>query len=232
MLLATYQYRLRPDDQQRLRLEETLEVCRRLYNHALAQRKEAWTYERKSVSYADQCRLLPLNKPKAEPILQVYSQVLQQTLKRLQSAFDNFFRRCKAGAKHKGYPRFKSPNRFHSFVFPQWGNGVKIVKERLCLSKIGEVKVRWHRLREGKPRQCTIKREGEHWYACILCQVGPAPLPETGQSVGIDLGLTDFATFSDEREPIENPRFLRKAEAQLIHAQHHPGMLWLWGNST
>ena len=219
MVLKTYEYRLEPDAQQRLRLESTLEVCRHLYNNCLAQRRDAWKYEQMSLGYPTLCRLLPLHKPLAAPIQQVHSQVLQQTLKRLQKAFDNFFRRSKQGAKEKGFPRFKSETRFHSFVFPQWDNGVKVVDNRLSLSKIGEIKVGWHRALEGKPKQCTIKRQGEHWYAFLVCEVEPQPLPETAKSVGIDLGLTDFATFSDDSPPIPNPRLLRNTEPALINAQ-------------
>jgi putative transposase len=219
MLLKTFEYRLEPDDPQRSRLEMTLEVCRSLYNHCLAHRRDAWKYEKISLCGSQQSLLLPRLKRLAEPIKNVHSQVLQQTITRLDRAFEHFFRRCKQKAKEKGYPRFKSTSRFHSFVFPQWNNGVKVVGERLFLSKIGEVKVRWHRPLEGSPKQCTIKREGEQWYACIVCEVQPQPLPETGKCVGIDLGLTDFATFSDDSDPIENPRFLRSTEPALVKAQ-------------
>jgi putative transposase len=219
MIRTTFEYRIEPDEAQRLRLDTTLEVCRHLYNNGLSQRREAWKLEKTGLTYADQCRMLPTHKPLAEPIRNVHSQVLQQTLKRLDRAFENFFRRCQEHAREKGYPRFKSESRFHSFVFPQWGNGVKIVGDRLFLSKIGEVKVRWHRPLQGIPKQCTLKREGDHWYACIVSEGEPVPLPPTGKSVGIDLGLTDFATFSDDSPPLPNPRFLRKTEAKLVKAQ-------------
>src|SRR6266436_3872811 len=135
MIRTTFEYRIEPEEEQRLRLDTTLEVCRHLYNNCLSQRRESWKFEQMGLSYADQCRMLPTHKSLAEPIRKVHSQVLQQTLKRLDRAFENFFRRCKEHATQKGYSRFKSESRFHSFVFPQWGNGVGIVNDRLFLSK-------------------------------------------------------------------------------------------------
>src|SRR5689334_6880308 len=105
MLRKTFEYRLEPDDAHRLLLENTLEVCRHLYNNALAYRRDAWKYEKKSLSYQTLARMLTQHKPLAEPIQSVHSQVLQQILMRLQKAFDNFFRRCKAKVRQKGYPR-------------------------------------------------------------------------------------------------------------------------------
>src|SRR5256885_16842088 len=116
MIRTTFEYRIEPDTQKRIRLDTTLEVCRALYNNSLSQRREAWKFEKTGLSYADQSRMLPTHKPLAEPIRNVHSQVLQQTLKRLDRAFENFFRRCKDDAREKGYPRFKSESRFHSFV--------------------------------------------------------------------------------------------------------------------
>jgi len=87
---------------------------------------------------------------------------------------------------------------------------------RVCLSKIGAIKVKLHRTIKGTIKTCTIKREGDHWYVVFACEVERMPLPENHEAVGIDLGLLHFATLSTG-ETIENPRYYRKASKQLVN---------------
>jgi putative transposase len=94
--------------------------------------------------------------------LGIYSQVAQDVLRRLDKAFQNFFRRVKNGDKKAGYPRFRGKNRYDSFTYPQ--SGFKILENgRLNLSKIGNIRIFLHREIEGKIKTCTIKRDGDQW---------------------------------------------------------------------
>ena len=97
----------------------------------------------------------------------VHSQVLQDVLKRLDKAFDAFFRRVKTSEK-AGFPRFRSRFRYDSFTFPQTGFAIEAGK--LKLSKIGKVKIKLHRPIEGKIKTCTItqKRNGQ-MVRLLLC---------------------------------------------------------------
>jgi putative transposase len=215
--MRAFVYKLRPTRAQKARLEETLETCRWLYNYSLAERKGAWEHARRSVTFAQQSAALPQMKQVLAFLPNVHSLVLQDVLHRVEHSFENFFRRCKTGEK-PGYPRFKGTGWYDSFTYRQWGNGVKIEDGRLSLSKIGSVRLCKDREFWGKPKTCTIIRRADGWYACIVCEIDPCPFPETGQEIGVDLGLETFARLSNG-EPIENPKLYRRAQQQLRKAQ-------------
>lgn len=210
-------YKLRLTREQEQKLSETLDTCRHLYNHALGERKEAWEERQQSVHFAQQSASLPALKGQNPYLSHVHSQVLQDVLHRVDRAYQAFFRRCKNGEK-SGYPRFRGRGWYDSFTFPQWGNGAKFQNDRLVLSKIGSLRVCADRTLEGKPKTCTILRRADGWYAAITCEVEPEPLPPTGDSIGVDLGLECFATLSTG-ERITNPRCYRRAEKALKTAQ-------------
>ncbi len=215
-----YKYRLDPTKKQEQMLFWTLTRCRELYNAALAERKEAYRMAGKSISYYEQKRDLPEIKAEIrEEYQNIHSQVLQNVLERLEEAFKGFFRRVKAG-EEPGYPRFQGRNRYNSFTYPQGGYSLTH-DSRVCLSKIGSIKVKLHRPIEGKIKTCTIKYEAGQWYVIFSCEVQqPAPLPPVESEVGIDLGVTHFAALSDGTF-IESPRFFRKAQADLKRKQRH-----------
>src|SRR5262245_7028609 len=104
MLMKAYQYRLYPTKQQQRLLSRQLEECRWLWNTLLAGRKQAWEERHEAVEYSDQQDALPALKATARPTLkEVHSQVAQDVARRVQRAFDAFFRRLKAG-ETPGYP--------------------------------------------------------------------------------------------------------------------------------
>jgi putative transposase len=215
--MRAFVYKLRPTRAQKARLEQTLETCRRLYNRALAERKNAWEQEQRSLGFAEQCASLPRLKEESEFLPLVHSLVLQDVIHRVDRSFQNFFRRLGTGEK-PGYPRFKGVGWYDSFCYRQWGNGVQLEDGRLSLSKIGAVRFCKDRPLHGKPKTCTLLRRADGWYAAIVCEVDPCPFPETGQQIGVDLGLETFARLSNG-EPIENPRLYRRAQKQLRKAQ-------------
>jgi putative transposase len=215
--LRTFVYKLRLTSAQAARLSETVETCRHLYNHTLAERKTAWEERGEGVGFARQCASLPSLKRESSYLRNVHSQVLQDVLHRVHRAFQAFFRRVKAG-EEPGYPRFKGKGWYDSFTYPQWGNGVKLVDRRLVLSKIGALRMHADRPLDGTPKTCTIIRKADGWYASISCEVAPAPLPPTGKATGVDVGLESFATLSNGTQ-IANPRYYRAAERKLKQAQ-------------
>ena len=213
-----YVYKLRPNRTQLARLEETLKTCRHLYNDALAERKESWETAQKNVGFAAQCATLTQRKKSSHYLQSVHSQVLQNVLRRVDRSFENFFRRVKSGDT-PGYPRFKGRGWYDSFCYPQYGNGAKFKDGRLVLSKLGHIKVFRDRPLSGKPKTATIIRKADGWYVSIVCEVEPEPLPKTGRSVGVDLGITHFATLSTG-ETVDNPRCYRRAERRLLRKAH------------
>jgi putative transposase len=139
-------------------------------------------------------------------------------LLRLKRAFDGFFRRIEQG-QDPGFPRFQGRNRYNSFTYPQAGGFSITHDNRVCLSKIGAIRVMLHRPIEGTPKTCTIKYEAGQWYAVFSCEVKHLePLPIVESEVGIDLGITHFAALSDGTF-IKSPRYYRKAQKKLEKLQ-------------
>jgi putative transposase len=212
-----YMYRLYPTKKQLKTLENTLEECRWLYNNTLACRKDAWEQEQRTVSYYESKARIPLLKAERPSLKSVHSQVLQNVTERVELAFQGFFRRVKTG-ENPGYPRFKGYGRYDSFTFTQ--SGFSITHDTcVVLSKIGNLKMVYHRPIKGKIKTCTVHRSAPgKWYVSFSCEVEPERLPECPEQVGIDVGLKTFATLSDGTE-IENPRFFRKEEKALAKVQ-------------
>jgi len=215
--LKTYKYRLYPTKKQAITLQGVLDRLRELYNAALQERRDCYRYTGKGTSYTQQAAQLSEIKELRPEYQQIHSQVLQDTLRRVDKAFQAFFRRVKEG-ETPGYPRYQGKNRFDSFTYPQSGFSVTH-DNRLCLSKIGTIKLKLHRPIEGKGKTCTLKREGDHWYCCFVCEVETIPrTPSTDEEVGVDLGVSKLATLSTG-DVIEHPRFYRQAQKKLAKAQ-------------
>ena len=219
----TFQFRIYPTKKQEVLLNRTLSTCRHLYNDSLAERKrkaELNELERtfgiiqwgkpEWIEYEDQQNALPLMKTSYQK--EVFSQVLQNVLKRVDRSFQNFFR----GA---GYPRFQGRERYNSFTYPQKGFGIEDGK--LNLSKIGNIKVILHREIEGNIKTCTIKKDIDQWYVSFSCDIDIPVIPaEIKTKTGIDVGLTSLITMSNGSQ-IETPEFLRASEKRLSREQIH-----------
>jgi putative transposase len=215
--MKTYKFRLSPSKSQRTKLLQTLELCRWVFNETLATRKNAWEQEKKSITRFDTIKMLPYWKVEKPELSQVYSQVLQEVCTRVDLAFQSYFRRVKDGAEKVGYPRFKGCGRYDSFTYPQ--TGFELLDNGLLLSKIGVLKIIQHRPIEGRIKTLNIQRDAVgNWYACFACEVEPFPLPFNDLAVGIDVGLTTFATLSNG-VTVDNPRFFRRDEVELGKAQ-------------
>ena len=244
----SYKFRIYPTWGKVAKLEHTLNLCRELYNSALDERKSAYdlwykfnkgsqvtqyesgvvAFEQEvlkkeaaptpKINYYSQANQLVEIKDFRPELKQVHSQVLQNVLKRLDLAFQAFFRRVKAG-ETPGYPRFKGKGNYDSFTFTQGGWSLK--NNQLTLSNIGAIKVRLHREVIGKVNTCTIKREGRDKWFVVFALTTEIEIPVTadGPPIGIDVGLEHFANLSSG-EQVENPRYFRKAEAKLAKAQH------------
>jgi putative transposase len=214
--VKAYKYKLKPNAKFEAALQATLNICRELYNAALQERRDAYKINGLSINYHAQAVQLPQIKQLREDVGAVYSQVLQDTLRRVDKTFDAFFRRVKKG-ETPGYPRFKSASRFDSFTYPQ--SGFRLDADKLHLSKIGSCRVRLSRPIQGTIKTCMIKREADGWYVIFAIEENQSRFfPKTGDAVGIDVGIENFATLSTG-EVVENPEFLRESERELKTAQ-------------
>ena len=128
-MLKVLRYRIYPTKSQRSKMNDTLELCRWTYNETLATRKNAYEKEGKSLSYYETKKLLPQWKKEIPELKEVHSQVLQEIVKRVDLAYQAFFRRVKEG-ENPGYPRFRGYGRYDSFTYTQTGFSLKLL--RLC----------------------------------------------------------------------------------------------------
>ena len=232
MIILSYEFKLKPAPEQIQALDQWLEVCRRVWNHALRERKD-WFNSRSCEinacslhheyiipafaprpTYALECKSLTAAK-KVYPDLKVpHSQVLQQTLKILETAFVSMWERG------FGFPRFKKLGRMRSFVFPQMDSSC-LVDRYIALPKIGKVEMILHRpIPEGFDlKQARIVKRASGYYVMLSlqCDVNvPTTMPH-GEPIGIDVGLNAFVATS-EGELVTRPRFYveRLRELKLL----------------
>ncbi|MFB9992700.1 RNA-guided endonuclease InsQ/TnpB family protein [Deinococcus oregonensis] len=210
--MKAFRYRLRPTKAQEAALTEQLRLCRNLYNCALEERIGAYRKAKKTITGYDQMKYLTEIKAALPEYKGVYSQVLQDVLKRLDKTYQSFFRRVKQGAKKVGFPRFKGAGWYDSLTYPRLG--FSVAGDVAYFSKIGNIRLRLSRPLEGKLKTATITRDCGEWYVSYVCEVGTRPLQKTGNSVGVDVGTTWFAITSDG-EFVENPRHFKTAMKKL-----------------
>ena len=221
----SYKFLLRPTSKQAVALGACLNDHRELYNAALEERREAYKRVKVSIRYGDQS--VQLKEVRAyDPDQARWSFSSQQaTLRRLDKAFQAFFRRVKAGDK-PGYPRFKGRGWFDTVEWPKGGDGCRWDSQPehptatyVRLQGIGHVRVHQHRPVRGRVKTISVKREGNRWYVVLSCDDVPAKtLPASGAVVGIDMGMASLVTTSDG-EHLVNPRHLAASAEQLAAAQ-------------
>ncbi|MEM0139989.1 MAG: RNA-guided endonuclease TnpB family protein [Ferroplasma sp.] len=224
-----YKFRLYPSAEQKRLLDRQLNLCRELYNAFLEQRIIAHKME-KRINYNYQQDQMPELKKAFPEYNNIHSQVLQDVARRVDRAYENFFRRVKEikHGKHQkaGFPRFKPMNRYRSITYPQ--SGFRIIENgRLKLSKIGTIRMFMHRGIDGKIKTLTVSRDhvGDWFASFSVCPCTAAThsenveVPDQG-GIGIDLGITHLAAMSDGTF-IDTPYFLAKAEKLLKRDQRH-----------
>jgi putative transposase len=201
----TFRYRLNPNKPQIKALTAILKLCCDLYNDARYLKE--WVYKVSGTNHYS----YPFFKHR-KPYNSLHSQVLCDVLNRVDDTYKAFFRRVKQ-RQTPGYPRYKSFDRYDSFTYPQ--KGFKVNGNRLCLSKVGHIKIKLHRPIEGKIKTLTIRRQCGKWYACFSCEVQPKPLPPNSNEIGVDMGLMSFVATS-KGEVIKNPRHFKKNEKKIV----------------
>ena len=220
-MINTFEYKLRVNKKFVSACEEKLEQSRFVYNCALEHFKlnyQQKPYAHYSISYPMLSRELTAARRELPEVGVCLRMIQTDALERFELAKQAFFRRVRNGEK-PGYPRFKSRDRYHTFaqkIEPQRGCPLK--GDKLMVPGVGTCRVRLSRRLEGTVKQLRITRRADGWFALLVCEMeAPAPLPKTGDTVGIDVGLEYFATLSTG-EVIENPRHLRKTERELNKA--------------
>jgi len=217
-MFRAYKFRLEPNVNQVRELEIALESHRHLYNACLEQRKTAYESEQKSIKYTDQSAWFTSERKINPFFARLNFSSAQATMRRLDKAFQAFFRRVKAGEK-PGYPRFKGMDRFDSFTYPSIGDGARIIGNTLRLQHIGLVRINMHRPIEGEIKTIAVKRHGGKWYVVVACELPEVEIQPSDKPIaGLDVGLESFVTdHKGDAEPPLQP--LKKVLKQLRVAQ-------------
>ena len=234
MISFTYEFKLKPTKKQIQDIEMYLETCREVYNWNHRERKD-WIQSRNSPidrcsiekeyiipaeksfpNYNIQANNLTQSKKKYPHLAQVHSQVLQSTLKRLDRAWDDYYK-----VESRGFPKFKNKNRFRSFVYPQ------IKSSDLKNSEIRLPKIGWLRIRKSREyptgfeaKQLRIVRKATGYFAQIIL-VSHESVPDVvpgKTSLGLDAGISSFVA-SSRGELIKTPEFVLRAARKLKSLQ-------------
>lgn len=220
LTIKFYKFRLYPNSEQKTLLEKTFGCCRFVYNHYLAKSIEDYENTRKSNSCNQNCKDLTHLKKDYKWLSEVSSTALQQSIRHLDAAYQNFFRRVKQG-KTPGFPKFKRKSSNQSFTVPKDVPSTLAIKEnKIQIPKLKFVKFKQDREIQGRIVSATVSKTSSGKYYISLCCVD-VPVEEfekTGSVVGLDLGIKDFAITSDGGK-IENPKFLRKSEKRIKQLQ-------------
>lgn len=216
----SYKFRLYPTVKQQEQMSRNFGCCRYVFNHFLAQRQEQYRETGKAPTRFQQDKRLTALKQELPWLKEVDSTSLQAVLRDLDFAFQNFFRRVKQGEK-PGYPRFKSKDdRRQSYKSKCVGTNIKVLDKAVQLPKLGKVKCRTSKEVKGRILSATVSRNPSGKYFVSLCctDVEIVPLPSTGKSVGLDMGIKSFAITSRGME-YPNHKYLAKSEKKLAKLQ-------------
>ena len=219
----SYKFRLYPNREQENLIQRTFGCCRFVFNHYLALRKETYEQTGETLNYYACAKDLTILKQQDETnwLKEVDATALQSSIRDLDTAFQNFFRRVKHG-KQPGYPHFKSKHHHkQSYKCKCVGTNVKVLDDALQLPKLGKVKCRVSQSVQGRILSATVSRSASGKYYVSLCcrlEKNIPKLPSTGAVVGLDVGIKSFAASSDGVE-YPNPKYLRQSEKKLARLQ-------------
>lgn len=210
-----YKFRIYPNQEQQILIAKTIGCSRYIYNYCLNLWNEVFKETDKGLSYAKCSAMLPILKKELEWLKEVDSIALQTSVRNLADSYDRFFK------KQNDKPVFKSKlNPVQSYTTKFTNNNIAIVNDRIKLPKLGLVPIKLSQPLGGRIINATIRKTPSgKYFVSILCEVDIVELPKTHKTVGVDVGLKTFATFSDDTQDIENPKYFRKYEKQLAKLQ-------------
>lgn len=216
-----YRYRLYPSAAQEQALARVFGCARVVFNDCLRLRDECHARGERISDTEVQRRAVTLAKqiPERAWLGEVASVALVQACQDARRAHRNFFDSLSGRRKGRraGHPRFRSKRGRQSIRLTR--NGFALRRERLYVTRVGDIQVRWSRALPSVPSSVTVIREPDgRYYASFVVEREPAPLPTCDREAGIDVGLDRLVVTSDG-EIIANPRFLRRKARRLARAQ-------------
>ncbi|PFO84705.1 IS200/IS605 family element RNA-guided endonuclease TnpB [Bacillus cereus] len=209
-----YKFRIYPNKEQEILIAKTIGCSRFVFNHFLAKWNDTYKETGKGLTYNACSSQLTQLKKEFVWLKEVDSIAIQSSLKNLADSYTRFFK------KQNKAPRFKSKkNKVQSYTTKHTNGNIAIVGNKLKLPKLGFVKFAKSREVEGRILNATIRRNPSgKYFVSILVETDVQELPKTGSSVGVDVGLKDFAILST-CEVFSNPKWFRKLEEKLTKVQ-------------
>jgi putative transposase len=188
--------------------------CRFVFNHFLDQWISTYQETGKGLSYNTCATQLPVLKLAYAWLAEADSIALQSAVRHLADGFDRFYK------KQNDAPRFKSRrNLVQSYTTRMTNDNIAIEGNCIKLPKLGWIRFAHSRTMEGRILSATVRRNANaNYFVSVVCEVHIGPLPHAATSVGIDVGLKEFAVLSSG-ERIANPKFFRQYEKQLARWQ-------------
>ena len=186
-----FEFEIQPNGAQQRRIKQFCGCARFVFNKALDGQKQAYEADNNTTfNYTKIANLLPQWKKTFPWLKDCHSQVLQQSLKDLKSAYCNFFE------KRANFPRFKKKGEKNSIRFPQ-GYKLEQGNRRIYLPKIGWVRYRKSQQVVGEIKNVTVSQECGRFYVSIQTELEQATPVHQGKEIGIDMGIVRFATLSN-----------------------------------
>ena len=228
-MLRAIKVRLYPNKQQEQALNKVLGSYRFIYNHMLARKQEAYKADKTNLGLTELSKYFHHELRKEKQFIwlkEQNTQVMQQSIRQMLTAYDKFFK------EHKGFPKFKSKRDKQSVLFPIGAISKKNTfdaRKITITTKLKDIKFRcsdlYHkRLQKYKDniRRATLsKTKSGNFFLSILVEMNDNELVKfgnTSRDVGIDLGVKDFVITSDG-EVFENKRFFKKEEKRIAKLQ-------------
>jgi len=215
-----YKFRLYPNREQEKQIQRTFGCCRFVFNHFLSNRIELYKETGKALNYNDCSAAMTAMKDELTWLKEVDATALQSSLRDLDTAYQNFFRRVKQGDK-PGFPRFKSKkNPRKTYKAKRVGNNIAMLDKQIKLPKLGPVRAAISKQVKGRILNATVSQSPSgKYFVSICCTEVEIPQHEsTGKTIGLDLGLKEFVVTS-EGTTYENHRYLRQSEKKLARSQ-------------
>ena len=218
-----FKYRIYPTEEQINLIERTFGCCRLVYNNALDRRKKAWSRRSEPASTASLINNLPTMKEYLSFLKEVDSKALQQSIRHMDTAYQNWWKAIKKGDTKHGSPKYKSKkNKVQSYKTVDLKD-VFVNESTIKLPKLGHVHCHISRMPKGRVLSATISRSGSgKYFVSLLCdEPDVVALPKCNNSVGIDLGIKSFAVdsngncYDNEKYIAANARALRRAQRKL-----------------
>ncbi|MGI2792273.1 IS200/IS605 family element RNA-guided endonuclease TnpB [Bacillus cytotoxicus] len=214
LVKKAYKFRIYPNKEQEILIAKTIGCSRFVFNHFLEKWNNVYKETGKGLTYNSCSDKLTQLKKELVWLKEVDSIALQSSLKNLADSYTRFFK------KQNKAPRFKSKkNKVQSYTTKHVNGNIAIVDNKIKLPKLGFVRFAKSREVEGRILHATMRRNPSgKYFVSILAETNVQGLPKTGSSVGVDVGLKDFAILSTG-EVFSNPKWFRKLEEKLAKAQ-------------